>query len=42
MPFILQAFPNKDGLQGLVVADVLHCGVCRPRPDPVRLDFLES
>jgi hypothetical protein len=42
MPFILQAFPNKEGLQGLVVADVLHCGVCRPRPDPVRLDFLES
>jgi hypothetical protein len=42
MPYILQSFQRDGGLHGLVVADVLHCGVCRPRPDPVPLDFLET
>lgn len=42
MPYILQSFVGEQGLQGLVVGDVLYCGVCRPRPDPVRLDFLQG
>jgi NSD Cys-His rich domain len=41
MPYILQNFASSQGLQGLVVGDVLYCGVCRPRPEPVPLDFLE-
>ena len=41
MPYLLEAFPVKGELHGLAVNDVIHCGVCRPRPDPVRLDFLE-
>jgi hypothetical protein len=41
MPYLLESFRRDDQLMGLVVGDVIHCGVCRPRPDPVRLDFLE-
>lgn len=41
MPYLLESFLKQNELYGLVVADVIHCGVCRPRPDPVRLDFLE-
>lgn len=41
MPYLLQAFQGKEGLVGLVVDETIHCGVCRPKPEPVRLDFLE-
>jgi hypothetical protein len=42
MPYLLQTFQAKDGLRGLVVDETIHCGVCRPKPEPVRLEFLEQ
>ena len=42
MPFILEAYTAKAGLSGLVVDNAVHCGICRPKPEPVRLDFLEK
>lgn len=42
MPYLLQTFTTTNGLEGLVVDDSVHCGVCRPTPEPVRLDFLEK
>jgi hypothetical protein len=42
MPYLLQAFQTKVGLRGLVVDQAIHCGVCRPKPEPVRLEFLED
>ncbi len=41
MPYLLQTFQTSRGLEGLVVDETVHCGVCRPKPDPVQLDFLE-
>jgi hypothetical protein len=39
MPFLLATYQGPDGPMGLGVEDALHCGVCRPRPDPIRLEF---
>jgi hypothetical protein len=41
MPFIIVAYPASDRVEGLAVESVVWCGVCRPRPEPVALDFLE-
>jgi hypothetical protein len=41
MPYLLQTFLVKNGLHGLVVDEAIYCGVCRPKPEPVRLEFLE-
>src|SRR5437660_10067458 len=42
-PFVFDVFRgNKHQmLRALVVEDALHCGVCRPRGDPVDLPELE-
>ena len=42
MPYVLESFQTSSGLQGLVVDDVVHCGISRPKPEPVKLDFLEQ
>jgi hypothetical protein len=42
MPYLTVIYPGSKGLEGLAVEGVLWCGVCRPRPEPVRLDFLEG
>lgn len=41
-PYILSLFPSPGtkGVRALVVEDALHCGVCKPRPDPVDLPEL--
>lgn len=41
-PYILSLFasPRKEVVRALVVEDALHCGVCKPRPDPVELPEL--
>lgn len=44
MPYILEIFGNgaqKDSYNCLVVPDVLHCGTCKPKDDPVKLDILK-
>lgn len=42
-PFLVDVFRgNKhQTLRALVVEDALHCGVCRPRGEPVDLPELE-
>ncbi len=42
MPFILSLYAGKGGVtKGVVVEDALHCGVCKPRGDPVELPELD-
>jgi hypothetical protein len=41
-PFVLEVYPAKGTLYGLAVEDALHCGVCKPKPEPVRMSFLEE
>lgn len=38
--YLFEAWENDGHLQGLAVADALHCGVCKVRDEPVSLDFL--
>ncbi|HEX9268407.1 MAG TPA: hypothetical protein VF998_01065 [Candidatus Limnocylindria bacterium] len=42
-PFILEVVRGKkhDVLRALVVEDAIHCGVCKPRDEPVELPELE-
>jgi hypothetical protein len=40
MPFVLEVYPAKGTLLGLGVEDAVHCGVCKPRPEPVQMEFL--
>jgi hypothetical protein len=42
MPYLTAAFAGSNGLEGLAVENVIWCGVCRPRAEPVRLDFLQT
>ncbi len=41
-PYILALFTahSKEVVRALVVEDALHCGVCKPRPEPVELPEL--
>lgn len=38
--FIFDTWEDSGHLRALGVEDALHCGVCKPRPDPVDADFL--
>ncbi len=42
-PFVLDVYRgNKHpSLRALVVEDAIHCGVCRPRSEPVDMPELE-
>lgn len=42
-PFVIDVFRGKrhESLRALVVEDALHCGVCKPRGEPVELPELE-
>ena len=43
LPAILALFRAEDNsLQALVEPDAVHCGSCKPRGRPVRLDGLEA
>ncbi len=42
LPFVLEVYSQGGALYGLAVEDALHCGVCKPKPEPVRMDFLEA
>lgn len=38
--YVLEVFPTAGGLKGLAVDEALHCGVCRPQPQPIEMGFL--
>ena len=40
--FVLEVYESGGTHFGLAVEDAIHCGVCKPRPDPVRMDFLDE
>lgn len=41
-PFIVSLYRSKESVvQAVVVEDALHCGVCRPRGEPVPLPELD-
>jgi hypothetical protein len=42
MPLLLVAYSGSSGIEGLAVEGVLWCGVCRPRSQPLALDFLTA
>ena len=43
MPNILTTYRDKESvLKAIVVADALYCGVCKPKEDPVEMDWLDS
>ena len=39
---MLEVYPADGTLYGLAVEDALYCGVCKPKAEPVRMDFLDS
>jgi hypothetical protein len=41
-PFVLEVYESRGTHYGLAVEDAIHCGVCKPKPDPVRMDFLDE
>jgi hypothetical protein len=42
MPYIVSLYNSKLGpIKAVVVEDALHCGVCKPREDPVEIPGLE-
>ncbi len=45
MPYSLEIFAevssSETSYKGLVVPDVLYCGVCKPKDEPVALDPLK-
>jgi len=43
MPNILAMYKGKKGiLKAIVVADALYCGQCKPKEDPVEMEWLDS
>jgi len=42
-PFVVDVFRGSKHptLRALVVEDALHCGICKPRGEPVELPELE-
>ena len=42
LPYIVSLYNSKLGpIKAVVVEDALHCGVCKPREDPVEIPGLE-
>jgi hypothetical protein len=41
-PFVLEVYESGGTHFGLAVEDAIHCGVCKPKPDPVRMEFLDE
>lgn len=43
LPAILAAFSDQENnVQALVAPDAIHCGTCKPRGRPVKLDGLDA
>jgi len=42
MPFILSLYSSGSGpVKAVIVEDALHCGVCKPKDDPVEIPALD-
>jgi hypothetical protein len=41
-PLRAEVYESGGSLYGLAVEDAIHCGVCKPKPEPVPMDFLEE
>jgi hypothetical protein len=41
-PFVLEVYESGGTHYGLAVEDAIHCGVCKPKPDPVLMEFLDE
>ena len=43
MPNILAIYRDKENtLKSIVVADALYCGICKPREDPIEMEWLDA
>jgi hypothetical protein len=43
MPFISEIYHTRHAEQrALVIGDVLYCGVCEPKEDPIKMQGLED
>jgi hypothetical protein len=43
MPNIVAMYKDKEGiLKAIVVADALYCGVCKPKEDPIVMEWLDT
>lgn len=43
MPNILAIYKNKKNLlKGIAVADALYCGICKPKEDPIEMEWLDN
>jgi len=40
--FVLEVYESGGTHYGLAVEDAIWCGICKPRPDPVLMDFLDE
>lgn len=40
--YVLEIYESGGTHYGLTVEDALHCGVCKPKPDPIRMEFLDD
>jgi hypothetical protein len=41
-PFVLEVYESGGTHYGLAVEDAIHCGICKPKPDPVLMEFLDE
>ena len=42
-PFITSAYVDREGKEKVIaVNNVLYCGVCEPRPEPIALDQAQA
>ena len=39
-PFLFETWEDAGKLRALAVDEAIHCGICRPKPEPVDADFL--
>ena len=43
MPNILAIYRSKETvLKAIVVADALYCGICKPKEDPIEMEWLDT
>jgi hypothetical protein len=42
LPFVLEVYPSNGQLLGLALDNALYCGICQPKREPVRMEFLEK
>ena len=43
MPNILSVYRDKNNvLKAIVVSDALYCGVCKPKEEPIEVEWLDT